>query len=263
MEKLLHELRIKIKSDINITLNDQEERITTKINENIDRKFDCINEKIEKINQTNEDQEKRLTLLEKQIRERNIIFFGVDEGEKYYEELEEKVITTLCKMDIKCCKNEIEIARRMGKHIVGKVRPINVTLTTYGKKIAILKNKNKLENTKVYIKEDFSPKVLEVRKSLQEQLKKERSEGKIAYLRHDKIVIRGLNRNIQEESHNSNSKKRELEITPPHQAANTSTHFPTRTKYQAAKKNKTTLKGSQNSITNFVQRRCDVEDATE
>lgn len=179
MERLLHELRIKIKSDTNITLIEQEERIITKINENIDKKFEHMNKQIEKINQTNDDQEKRITLLEKQIRVRNLIFFGVDEGEKSYEELEGKVIAIISKLGIKCCRNELEIVRRMGKQNEGKVRPINVTLTTYGKKISIMKNKNKFENTNIYIKEDFSPRTLEVRKSLQEQLQKKRSEGKM------------------------------------------------------------------------------------
>lgn len=256
MERLLHELRIKIKSDTNITLIEQEERIITKINENIDKKFEHMNKQIEKINQTNDDQEKRITLLEKQIRVRNLIFFGVDEGEKSYEELEGKVIAIISKLGIKCCRNELEIVRRMGKQNEGKVRPINVTLTTYGKKISIMKNKNKFENTNIYIKEDFSPRTLEVRKSLQEQLQKERSEGKMAYLRYDKIVIRGPDHNKQDGLYNSNSKKRELEITPPHQAASSSAHPEMKAKYQTSKKNKIATKGGgQRSITNFVQKR--------
>ncbi|KOB64038.1 putative endonuclease-reverse transcriptase [Operophtera brumata] len=255
MEKLLHDLRVKIKSDLNITLSEQEDRITTKINENIDRKFDFVNKEIEKINQTNEDQEKRLTLLEKQIRERRLIFFGVEEGQKSYEELEDKVMATISEMGIECTQNEIEFVRRMGKPNEDKIRPINVALTTYGKKISILKNKNKLENTKIYIKEDFSPRILEVRKSLHEQLQKERSEGRQAYLRYDKIVIRGPSHSKQDEPLSSNTKKRELEITPPHQAGSSSAKLEiSRTKYQTAKKNKVSSQGGQSSITNFVKK---------
>lgn len=258
MEKLLHDLRVKIRSDTNITLNEQEERITSKINENIDKKFEYINKKIEKINETNEEQEKRLTLVEKQIRERNLIFFGVDEGENSYAELEDKVIATLNKMDVNCSKNEIEIVRRMGKQNDGKIRPINFTLTTYGKKIIILKNKKKLEQTNIYLKEDFSPKILEVRKSLHEQLQKERSEGKMAYLRYDKIVIREHNQNYRNPNvpfSYSSSKKRELDITPPHQAGKSAVYPEGTIKYQTAKKNKISSQGSQSSITNFVQKR--------
>lgn len=142
----------------------------------------------------------------------------------------------------------------MGKQSDGKIRPINLTLTTYGKKIMILKNKKKLEQSKIYIKEDFSPKILAVRKSLHEQLQKERREGKMAYLRYDKIVIREPNQNQKNRKgtdYDSNSKKRELEITPPPQAGNLNGT----NKYQTAKKNKISSKGSQSSMINFVQKR--------
>lgn len=68
LEKLLNDLRLQIKSDININLSEQEERITTRINKNIDEKFNHIQMEIEEIKQTNEDQETRLALVEKQIR---------------------------------------------------------------------------------------------------------------------------------------------------------------------------------------------------
>lgn len=259
MEKLLHDLRVKIRSDTNITLNEQEERITSKIIENIDKKFEFINQKIEKINEINDEQEKRLTIIEKQIRERNLIFFGVDEGESSYSELEDKIIATIKKTNVNCSKNEIEIVRRIGKQNDGKIRPINLTLTTYGKKIMILKNKKMLEQTNVYLKEDFSPKILEVRKSLHEQLQKERSEGKIAYLRYDRIVIREPNqnhRNLNVPISYSNAKKRELEVTPPHLAGKSAVNPEGAIKYQTAKKNRiVSSMGSQSSIKNFVQKR--------
>lgn len=141
LEKLLNDLRLQIKSDININLSEQEERITTRINKNIDEKFNHIQMEIEEIKQTNEDQETRLALVEKQIRARNLIFFGVEEGEKSYEELERKIITIIDKMGIICNQNDLEIVRRMGKPSQDKIRPINITLITYGKKVSILKKK--------------------------------------------------------------------------------------------------------------------------
>lgn len=211
LEKLLNDLRLQIKSDININLSEQEERITTRINKNIDEKFNHIQMEIEEIKQTNEDQETRLALVEKQIRARNLIFFGVEEGEKSYEELERKIITIIDKMGIICNQNDLEIVRRMRKPSQDKIRPINITLITYGKKVSILKKKKTLENTTIYIKEDFPPQILEVRKSLQNQLQKERNEGHNAYIRYDKIVVRKPDRTQQL----GYSKKRELEITPP------------------------------------------------
>lgn len=190
---MISKLRSEIKQDMQESLNAVESRITESINSNIDDKFSNIQSQIQGLQQTSQDQEKRLSILEKQIRVRNIIFFGVEEGERTYYELEQKLLKIITdKMGIPCERNEIEIARRMGRRVDNKIRPINVTLTTFGKKIAILKSKKSLDEA-IYVKEDYPEKVLATRKSLQDQLQKERSEGKNAVLRYDKIVI--LNKN--------------------------------------------------------------------
>lgn len=41
----------------------------------------------------------------------------------------------------------------------------------------------------MYIKEDYPPKVLQIRKSLQENLKREQENGKKAIIKYDKLVI--------------------------------------------------------------------------
>lgn len=255
IEKLLHEMRLQIRSDNNIIAVEQEERITTNINKNIDDKFEHVQREIEELKLTNEKQEKRLALVEKQIRVRNLIFFGVEEGEKSYEDLEKKLVSIINNMGIKCDKANLEMVRRMGKMIDGKIRPINTTLTTYGMKLSILKNKKNLENTGIYIKEDFPPQVLETRRLLQDQVQKERDEGRIAYIRYDKIVIKEPNPTKRDVS----SKKRELEITPPHNDVktpkNSSDSLP---KYQKAKKNKIS-KENQSSMISFVQKSKDLQ----
>ncbi|KOB76188.1 putative endonuclease-reverse transcriptase [Operophtera brumata] len=157
-------------------------------------------------------------------------------------------------MGVVCQSNELEAVRRMGQWKENKIRPINFTMTTYGNKILILKNKKKLEQTKLYIKEDFSPEILEVRKTLQEQLQKERNEGKIAYIKYDKIVVRESTQNKQYGPLASNSKKRELAITPPHQTVNLTGNTEGQDKPQFAKKNKV-YRGNQSSISNFIQKR--------
>lgn len=250
LEKLLHELRLQIRSDNNITAVEQEERITANINKNIDEKFQHVKKEIEELKQTNEEQEKRLALVEKQIRANNLIFFGVDEGEKSYEDLERKLVTIIRSMGINCDKSNLETVRRMGKLTHGKIRPINTTLTTYGMKLSILKNKKKLDNTDIYIKEDFPPQVLETRRLLQEQLKKVRDEGRIAYIRYDKLVIKEPNLTKKD----VNSKKRELETSPPHDPINSpEKNLEAMSKYQKAKKNKIS-KVNQSSMNFFIQK---------
>lgn len=120
---------------------------------------------------------------------RNLVFFGIPESEKSYFDLEEIIVKMINeKVEVECFKNEIQHIRRLGKK-TDKPRPVIVGFTTYGMKIRILKNKSKLEGTGNYIKEDFSPKILNERKELQEQLKKERENGKNAIIKYNKIII--------------------------------------------------------------------------
>lgn len=245
IEKMLRELRADIKTDSDRSLERMENRITNTINQHTDQQILIVHGEIDKIKQICSEQDKRLLEVEKQIRIRNLIFFAVDEGEKTYEELL-KTITKIINEDLKvsCNKNELEMVKRMGKKHEDKTRPIIVTFTTYGKKIAILKNKKFLSNSSVYLKEDYPSQILENRKKLQEQLLKERAEGKIAYLRYDKLIVREPTTNEERKDQPyraQNNKKRELVSTPPNQVGQnyqTSAPVGSPVKLPAAKKTK-------------------------
>lgn len=121
-----------------------------------------------------ENQEQRLNMLEKHARQRNIVFFGIEESEKSYFDLETNIITFINKyfsLNLNC--SDIQEARRIGRKSE-KPRPITITLTTLGNKIKIMNQKRVLNNTNYYIKEDYPQHVLEKRKMLQEQIKTER-----------------------------------------------------------------------------------------
>lgn len=64
-----------------------------------------------------------------------------------------------------------------------------------GLKIEILKNRKCLEELKVYIKEDYTSKILHKRKELQKELNARKQQGENVALRHDRIII--LNRKTQ------------------------------------------------------------------
>lgn len=169
-------------------MKDMENNIKESINNNIDSKFKYIEEKTKNLELKIEQQQKTIDILDKQIRRKNVIFFGVEEKEKGYENLLSIVLDILNRnMKISCKKWEIENVIRMGKN-TGKIRPVAVTITTMSRKIEILKNKKSLENTGIYLKEDFSPTILQKRKELQETLKKERDSGKRVALYYDKII---------------------------------------------------------------------------
>ncbi|CAG4976128.1 unnamed protein product [Colias eurytheme] len=240
IEQLIKELRIDIKNDSEESLKKVEQRITNKINENIDSKFKSIQEDIEKLKKSHAENEHRFLEIEKCIRIRNLIFFGIEEQEKSYEELENIILSLITSdININCNKTELQIIKRLGKRTENKIRPVIVTFSTYGKKISIMKMKHNLKEKNIYIKEDFPPKILEIRKKLQEQLHKERENGKIAYIRYDKLIVKEpSNRNNQDKVNfkhsGNNTKKRELEVTPPYLSGGHDNNK----KHQIAKKNK-------------------------
>ncbi|CAG4977931.1 unnamed protein product [Colias eurytheme] len=152
------------------------------------------------------------------------------------------------------------MVRRMGSKKENKIRPIIVSFTTFGKKLAVLKHKQNLKNHGMYIKQDYPPQVLEARKKLQEQLEKEKEKGNNAYIRHNKLIVHPhkttqhqFNTNMEQ----NKQKKRELEITPPNPKHNiqsnpTQNTEPSTSKGHVAKKNKVT--GHQSQLSNFFHK---------
>lgn len=240
------ETMLKLFENFNSALESKLEKIEQStiesINKNIDEKFETYQEEINLLKQENESQNKRLNLIEKQIRQRNLVLFGIAEEEKSYFELENIVLDIInIQLNIKCNKSELEFVRRIGKKS-NKPRPICFGLTTLGMKIQILKEKNKLEKTGAYIKEDYAPRILEIRKSLQEKLKEEKEKGHRATIKYDKIVI--LKDPIPEKK-KEETNKRPFEHSPP----NTSLKPPQKpnlsfSRNQPVKKNKTGDSGS-------------------
>ncbi|CAG9137859.1 unnamed protein product [Plutella xylostella] len=213
LNELIKSLRIQIKEDMVVALTDKleeklkdsETRIITLVNANTDEKNLNIQQEVENLKRTNEEHEERLRTLERQIRQRNLVLFGVSDEENSYEELETLIKGVIeGSLEVTLNASEIEFARRMGKKSgENRPRPIVFAVTTLGKKIKILQNKNKLENTGSYIKEDFPPKVLEKRKVLQKQLQEEISKGNTAKIVYDRLIV--INK----------SNKRSLSISPP------------------------------------------------
>lgn len=233
-----------IQNDLNCQKQDMknmELNITQSINTNINEKFIQMEAKTAELENKIEKQQETIDLLEKQIRKKNIVLFGVEETERSYSELVTVVYDVIMKiMKIDCHRKEIEEVRRLGRK-TDATRPIVVTLTSVGRKIDILKRKKSLEGSLVYVKEDFSPRVLEKRKQLQEELKREREAGKKVALRYDKIVEL---KSYGVESAAKRKQKRPMSQSP-EMTTNTSERSNIKVK-QIPKKNRTT------SITSYL-----------
>lgn len=249
----------KIGTDLSLRLSNLEDkiestetRITTNINKNIDEKFGKLQQEVDILQSKQQEQERKIDNLERELKKRNLIIFGIAEEEKSYHELEKIVLELLSgTLDVECLRSEIQQVKRIGLKKTGNTpRPILLTTTTMGKKIEICQNKHKLQNTGSYIKEDYSKKVLEIRKSLQEELKREIGNGNRAYLKYDKLIVlpKSNKRALSvSPSKNRNDKEKSGTLISPQTTPNE----------QVAKKNKKSSNSSprtQNSIVNFMNR---------
>lgn len=151
---------------------------------------------LQQIKTKQEKNDKKIQNLEKEVRRRNIVIYGIEEEENNYFELEKLILNLFTnKLRTTCTQEEIDFVKRLGKKQGNINRPVLVGLTTWGKKIKILKAKKELKGTKIYINEDFPPNILEVRKDLQPILMEKRKNGAKAYLKYDKLVINGIIQN--------------------------------------------------------------------
>lgn len=204
------------------------EKVTLNINKILEEKLKILEEKHENLKSRVENQEQRLYYMERQSRQRNLVFFGLEEHEKSYSNLENIIVDFVHKyFSIQIDHRDLQAIRRIGKK-TEKPRPIVITFTTLGKKIDILKRKRVLKETPYYIKEDYPQSVLQKRKELQEQVKAEREKGNTAIIKYDKLIL--LNNSPKEPKNN----KRNLSKSPEN---NTNNHAEQIS--QANKKNKT------------------------
>ncbi|CAH2090920.1 unnamed protein product [Euphydryas editha] len=84
---------------------DVKEKSKESINKNIEEKFDRIEAKTKQLEEKIEKQQKSTDFLEKKMRKKNIVFFGISESEKNYEELLNNILNIINeKMNIACLK---------------------------------------------------------------------------------------------------------------------------------------------------------------
>ncbi|XP_061724979.1 uncharacterized protein LOC133530935 [Cydia pomonella] len=217
--------------------------IALQVIDKLDARLVLIEQKQTNLENKLELQENQIEQIERRLRQRNIVLFGLEEQERSYFDLETNVLRTINNtMQVQCYETDIESVRRLGKK-GGNVRPVIITFATLGRKIQVLRKKKSLEGTNYYIKEDFTGKVLEKRKELQEEAKKERDKGNKVIIRQDKLIIlknKDISSQNCEQNVNFSQKKRNINsiYSPPQQTSDKENIPATRINPQATKKNK-------------------------
>lgn len=212
-------------------IRDMKQGIPQIINNNIDTKFENLELKYNTLEQKIEEQGRRIQQLEKTNRKKNLIFFGMEESESNYFDLQNnilKIINQVMKINSFSKENIGEVTRLGKKQDTNKIRPTIVTLTTMGMKIELLKNKKRLEGTTYYIKEDYPIEILEERKKLSTQLIEERNKGRKAFLRYNKLIIipEDVEKNHNNKTQDRNQNKRNLSESPEINYGNTNFRKP-------------------------------------
>lgn len=219
-----------------LEITNMKETIVDEINSNINKKFENLERKTQSLEKVIEEQKTLIDKMENQLKQRNVIFFGLEEKEKHYTELEEKIVSIINNsMKIHCEKRDIVYVKRIGIKQDGKIRPVLVTANTMGHKINILKNSKYLKETGLYIKEDYTHKVLQRRKELQEEYKSRKQKGEKIVMRRDKIVTLYTKQSTYstKEYNPQNTNKRKPIFSPETEKT------PKRNVLNTAKKNKT------------------------
>lgn len=221
-KEMVEQKALILESGNNIT-----EHVTQNVNKILEERLFIWEEKQNQLKEKVEDQERRIYFLEKQARQRNVVFFGIEEVETSYLNLENKVIGFIDEyFSVKLDSRDIQEIKRLGRK-GERPRPIIVTFSTLSLKINIIKQKGTLKDTPYYMKEDYPKYVLEKRRMLQKQLLIEREKGNIAFLKYDRLVVLDHNVNI------TNNNKRTLSSSPENDSQK-----PISEKSHANKKNK-------------------------
>ncbi|KAL1446218.1 hypothetical protein WDU94_003648 [Cyamophila willieti] len=168
---------------------------------------------------------KKVKIFDKNDRRKNLIVHGLRavgiETESHYEL--ENEITNLFKQKLQMVdftKQELDFVRRMRNSdedtsATAGPRPVIVGLTTERRKHEILRNSNKLKNTKIYIHQDLTEEARDERKQLVKQMKEERARGNFVVIRKNKLVpgdekANNNKRALSESPEDKNSMKRPL-----------------------------------------------------
>jgi hypothetical protein len=134
--------------------------------------------------------------LESQSRRSNLLFHGIEPGDKTWEETETKVrdfMATSLNLDRDSVANKIEIERAHRLPGVRNPRPIIVKFLRFKDKDMVIKTaRSTLKGTDFYVSEDFIKPVRDTRKLLQPFLHEAKSKQQRASLRYDKLLIEGV-----------------------------------------------------------------------
>lgn len=129
--------------------------------------------------------ENNTEMIDNQMRRNNLIFYGLDKDEVKSKGCE-KVVKDVLKKKMGMNGVEFEQAHKLGN---GENAPIMAKCKRNEDKINILKSKQKLKGTGIFIDEDFSQRIRDTRRILVGKMKTLKKEGKTVRLVFDHLIV--------------------------------------------------------------------------
>ncbi|KAJ3646487.1 hypothetical protein Zmor_024073 [Zophobas morio] len=172
----------------------------------IEEKFEDCKTELKTIKKENEElkitiaeQGERLENLEKETRKRNIVIKGLeDTAVESTGDLQMKIEELIARIGVSLNGSlDTNETFRLGKFREGKIRPILVKLQSFDKKIEIYKKAKKLKDSNIWIDDDVTKTVQDIRRRLVPHLKVARQNGKKAFLKYDQLIIEGAKYGIK------------------------------------------------------------------
>ena len=140
-----------------------------------------------KVNNLND----KLVYQEDYSRRKNLRISGLEEQRNETWEQTTAAVTSLLEKKLQLPGVVLERAHRVGPHREdAKPRTIVARFTRYGDRDAAIRRGNCLKGTNIFLNEDMSTASLAIKKAQMPLLKQARAEGKLAFFRHTKLIIR-------------------------------------------------------------------------
>lgn len=142
-------------------------------------------------NSERQDLQNRCNYLDDYSRRHNLRITGV--GEQVHEETWEQTaskVQTLLNEKLELPSVALERAHRVGRVQESRPRPIVVRFERFCDREAALRNARKLKGTGIYLNEDLCAASQAIKQSQMPMLRAARSEGKVAFFRHTRLVVK-------------------------------------------------------------------------
>lgn len=153
-----------------------------------------LEEKIEKLDTKVNNQEMKSNKLDRELRKRNILLYGIEEtsGQEKQEDLYRRILELFNKtMRVSVSIEELDQINRTGPRIAGKNRPVLVKFLTFRKTLEIFKNRKNLKETNITIYEDLPKEIINERRTLIPIMKKFREQNKYSIIKYNNLYVDG------------------------------------------------------------------------